>query len=94
MSLVGLLLTNGGVNSAVPQGCQALASGPSRVSISDQGPVAGVLANGGQYCIIPGTTPANWKLKVYATAGTEYAAGAMTADILTDTILAEVDWAR
>ena len=69
--------------------------GPSRADVSDGPVVAGtVLANGGGYILIKGTNPTNWKLKIFATAGTEYANGAYGADALTDTPILSLDWAR
>lgn len=80
--------------STIPPAAQGVAAGPSRVSIANMSVAAGVGGNGGYYVVIPGTLPTNWKLKIFATAGSEYATGAMTADALTDIIEAEVHWAR
>jgi hypothetical protein len=86
--------TNGGVNSAVPSAQSFQTTGPVRCDICDNGPTAGILANGGNYVCIPGTLVTNWLLKVFKTAGSEYGASAYLADALTDTILVRCDWAR
>jgi len=91
--------TNGGGTPAAPttvppaQGASAV--GPIRADVSDGPSVAGtVLANGGSYVLIPGTNPSNWKLKIFATAGAQYANGAYGADALTDTPILRLTWAR
>lgn len=86
--------TNGGVNSAVPAGQAFQTTGPIRCDINDNGPVGGILANGGNYILIPGASISTWKLKIFKTAGSEYGNGAYVADALTDTILVKSDWAR
>lgn len=90
--------TNGGgtpsAPSTFPPAAAAVAAGPSRAEIANSGPAGGVTANGGNYVLVPGTNPTNWKLKIFATAGSEYATGALGSDALTDTIIAELDWAR
>ena len=86
--------TNGGVNSAVPSAQGFQVTGPIRCDVCDNGPTGGVLANGGNYVCIPGTGLTNWLLKIFATAGTQYAPGAYGVDATTDTILLRVDWAR
>ena len=92
--------TNGGgtaaaPNTVPPDADASPAIGPSRVDISD-GPVVagGILANGGSYVVIRGTNPTNWKLKIFATAGGQYANGAYGVDALTDTPILSLDWAR
>jgi len=91
--------TNGGGTPAAPttvppaQGASAV--GPIRADVSDGPSVAGtILANGGGYVLIPGTNPTNWKLKIFATAGAQYANGAYGADALTDTPILRLTWAR
>ena len=91
--------TNGGGTPAapttVPPGQGASNLGPIRADVSDGPSVAGtVLANGGSYVLIPGTGPTNWLLKIFATAGTQYATGAYGADALTDTVILRLTWAR
>jgi hypothetical protein len=91
--------TNGGGSAAapttVPPGQQANPIGPVRAVEGDGPSTAGsVSANGGGYQLIPGTNPTNWKLKVFATAGAQYAAGAYGADALTDNVTFELWWAR
>jgi hypothetical protein len=91
--------TNGGGTPAAPNTVPPTAStgsvGPSETVITDGPTVAGsVLANGGGYVVIKGTNPTNWKLKIFATAGTEYANGAYGADATTDTPNLQCDWAR
>lgn len=90
--------SNGGgtptVPSAIPAAAQGVAQGPSRAAVASMGPSGGVLANGGTYVLVPGTNPTNWLLKIFATAGTEYATGALGTDALTDTPEVEVHWAR
>lgn len=83
----------GGTLSApntVPPGAVALAS----VSITPNGPAGSVGANGGDYVAILGSAPTNAKLKIFATAGTEYAAGAYSADATGDIVTAECLWTR
>jgi hypothetical protein len=91
--------TNGGGTPAapttVPPGQQYSNVGPIRADVSDGPSVAGtVLANGGSYILIPGTNPTNWKLKIFATAGAQYANGAYGADALTDNPVLRLTWAR
>ncbi|MBU6231678.1 hypothetical protein KGP36_03335 [Patescibacteria group bacterium] len=80
--------------SSIPPAAQGLAQGPCAVTISGSGPAGGVNANGGKYVAVPGTDPTNWLLKIFATAGTEYANGALGNDALNDIINAEVLWPR
>lgn len=85
--------SNGGVNSAVPPNSRGI----SQVSIKSNGPAASVGANGGNYQFIPGSGASPWtnaKLKVFATAGTQYASGAYGSDATTDIVECEVWWAR
>lgn len=91
--------TNGGGTPAAPttvppaQGASAV--GPVRAVLCDgPSPAAGVVGNGGGYVLVPGTNPTNWKLKIYATAGTQYANGAYGSDALTDNPTIELWWAR
>ncbi len=91
--------TNGGGTPAapttVPPAQQANPAGPVRTVVCDgPSPAGTVLSNGGNYTVIPGTNPTNWKLKIFATAGTEYANGAYGADALTDPATLELFWAR
>jgi hypothetical protein len=91
--------TNGGGTPAapttVPPAQQASSLGPIRTVVSDGPSIAGtVMANGGEYVVIPGTNPTNWLLKIFATAGAQYANGAYGADALTDTPIVELWWAR
>jgi hypothetical protein len=91
--------TNGGGTPAapttVPPAQQANPVGPSRAVLSDGPSVAGsILANGGSYVLVPGTGPTNWLLKIFATAGAQYANGAYGADALTDTPTFELWWPR
>ena len=90
--------TNGGGTPAAPTTVPPDAGspiGPDRADVSDGPTVAGtVLANGGSYVLIVGTNPTNWKLKVFATAGAQYANGAYGADATTDTPILSLDWAR
>jgi hypothetical protein len=91
--------TNGGGTPAspttVPPAQQANSTGPVRCVICDgPSPAGSVNANGGDYVIIPGTNPTNWLLKIFATAGTQYAAGAYGTDATTDTVSIESWWAR
>src|SRR5665213_2799555 len=80
--------SNGGVNSAVPSAVSSLL--PAFVDIQSNGPASSVGANGGNYQFVPGTTLANGKLKIFATAGTQYANGAYSTDATTDVIYAIV----
>lgn len=86
-------LTNGGVNSAVPVGIGGVSQLIS-VNIIGTGPAGSVQANGGEYVFIPGTTLANGKVIIYATAGTQYSAGAYSTDATGDVIAAEIIWKR
>jgi hypothetical protein len=91
--------TNGGGSLAapttVPPGQQNNPVGPDRADVNDGPTVPGtVLANGGNYVLIKGTNPTNWLLKVFATAGAQYANGAYGADALTDIIILSLDWSR
>jgi len=87
--------TNGGGTPALPTTVpQAQNRGIVRVVENDSGPTGGILANGGQYAPIPGTLLTNWLLKIFATAGAQYANGAYGADATTDTLIMEVWWAR
>lgn len=63
------------------------------------GPASSISANGGGYTFVPTATSlpsatVGGKLKIYATAGTEYSAGAYTADATTDIIFLDVLWSR
>jgi len=87
---VPLDFSNGGVNSSVPPQSRGIA----QVSLRSNGPASSVGANGGNYEYIPGTNPTNGKLKIFATAGTEYSAGALGTDATTDIVMAEVWYAR
>lgn len=91
--------TNGGgtptLPTTVPADAYGSPTGPSRIDISDgPSPAGSVIVNGGGYVVIPGTNPTNWKLKIFATAGSEYSAGAYGTDVLTDTPILKLDWAR
>jgi hypothetical protein len=86
--------TNGGVNSAVPSAQSFQTIGPIRTDVDDDGPSTGVLAAGGGYIIIPGTNLTNWKIKIFATAGTELGTGAYPSSVTSDTVLLRCDWAR
>lgn len=83
--------TNAGVNSAVPP---AQSQNAPKVKIYSIGPSGSIGANGGNFQFIPGTLITNGKLKIFATAGTEYSAGAYSTDATTDVILAEIWWPR
>ena len=85
--------TNGGVNSAVPSAQSFQTNGPVVATVADNGPAAGILANGGNYVLTPGTLLTNWLLRVYKTAGSEYS-GTYLADALTDTIFVTAYWFR
>src|SRR5271167_219526 len=83
--------TNGGGTPAAPTTVPPAQSnsnvGPARTVISDgPSPAGSVNANGVDYVIIPGTNPTNWLLKIFATAGAQYANGSYGADALTDTV--------
>lgn len=82
--------TNGGVNSSVPPETRGIAD----VKISSLGPSGSVGANGGNYQVEPGSALTNWLLKIFATAGTQYASGSYGSDATSDVICAEVVWAR
>lgn len=92
--------TNGGGTPAAPTTVPPAASnsqavGPDVAVVSDGPTVAGtVLANGGNYVVIKGTNPTNWKLKVFATAGNEYSNGAYNTDATTDTPELQLSWSR
>ena len=86
-------LPNAGVESAVPVGVTNI-SQLVRCQIRGMGPASSVENNGGKYVFIPGTTLANGKVKIFATAGTEYAAGAYGTDATGDLVQAELTWKR
>lgn len=92
--------SNGGGTPAAPSTVPPAAAnnaavGPDQVNMMDGPTIAGtVSANGGYYVIIKGTNPTNWKLKVFATAGSEYGAGAYGTDATTDTPEMEAIWSR
>lgn len=83
-------LSNGGVSSAIPPQSRGIAV----VFVDSNGPLSSIGANGGSFHYIPGSNPTNGKLKIFATAGTEYASGAYGTDATTDVIEAEIWWAR
>lgn len=94
--LSGNYATNGDVLTLTPppQGARLVS-----VRVFSCGPSGSIGANGGNFQYVPGaaslpTTSPNGKLKIYATAGTEYSAGAYSTDATTDIIFAEVKWAR
>ena len=64
------------------------------VKVIANGPASSVSANGGEYTPITNTALASWKLKIFATAGTEYSAGAYSTDVTTDVVFLEIKWAR
>ena len=70
-----------------------------KVWIIGCGPASSISNLGGNYVYVPGasslpTTSPNGKLKIFATAGTEYSAGAYSTDATTDIIFAELLWSR
>lgn len=91
---ITLDFTNGGGSAGVPSAMPPNAVKIAMVQIVSNGPAGSVGANGGNYVFLAGTSPTNGKLKIFATAGTEYAAGAFGTDVTTDVILAEVWWTR
>lgn len=90
--------TNGGGSpsypNAFPPAAAGVAAGPSRVSMNVNSPVGGVVNLGGGYVLVPGTNPTNWKIMIYKTAGSEYGATALLADVLTDNVILEAEWVR
>lgn len=84
--------TNGGVASAVPSAQSS--NTPVAVRVISNGPLLSVGANGGNYDFIRGTTLANNLLIIYATAGTQYSAGAYGTDVTTDVVYIECLWPR
>jgi len=83
--------TNAGVSSAVPT---PQSRGLLAARVYSNGPAGSVGANGGNYEFIPGTTLANGKLKIFATAGVEYANGAYGANATSDVVFVEATWGR
>jgi hypothetical protein len=83
--------TNGGVNSAVPP---AQNRGIASIQVQGNGPAGSIGANGGNYTPIPGSNLTNWLLKIFATAGSQYSAGAYSTDATSDIIAATIVWAR
>ena len=68
------------------------------VKIWSDGPSGSIGANGGNFQYVPGAsalpaTSPNGKVKIFATAGSEYS-GSYTTDATTDLIFAELSWKR
>lgn len=84
--------------NAIPPGARALAS----IALNGMGISTGLSVVNGNYVPVSpvATTPIPlasvllMKVKIYLANGSEYTAGAYGSDVLTDIIIAEVDWAR
>lgn len=84
--------------NVIPPGVRGLA----RISIVGRGPVTGYQSIGGRYVpvapssavVIPPSLLATMKVKLWDVAGTEFAAGAYSAAVLADIVIAELHWMR
>lgn len=61
-----------------------------QVGLEPQGPATGFAGVGGYYVVIPGTTLANWKIKLFTAGGAELGAGAYPASVTTDVVQANI----
>jgi hypothetical protein len=89
-------LTNGGGTLAAPNllGLMGLTDGVADITTSPSGPALSQSAIGGYYTVVPPngnaviklSDLANLKLKIFAAAGSELAAGVYPAAVLTDVV--------
>ena len=96
-------LTNGGGTPAAPNTIPSAQSrGAATFDIEAHGPAGSRSANGGYYTVVAPNNDApltfadlaNMKLKIFSGGGSELGAGAYPADVLSDTVIIKLVFAR